>query len=97
MIFVGNGGCIQIHTGPVSNVRVIEGWLNVLDARFSFHLREDLLASVWVVQKPTRNGIVTSVEVYNSHGENVALFFGRRKPEQEEAREWRDLVSRLES
>jgi putative hemin transport protein len=96
MVFVGSGGCIQIHTGPVSNIRVIEGEVNVLDARFRFHLRQDLLASVWVVRKPNRGRIVTSVEAYNSHGKNVALFFGRRLPEQEEAREWRDLISWLE-
>ncbi|MCV6605483.1 MAG: hypothetical protein OIF34_09265, partial [Porticoccaceae bacterium] len=30
MVFVGNRGCIQIHTGPVGNLRQIGPWFNVL-------------------------------------------------------------------
>ncbi len=31
MVFVGNPGMIQIHTGPVKRVQVLGPWLNVLD------------------------------------------------------------------
>ena len=43
MIFVGNPGCVQIHSGPVRRIEVMGPWLNVLDPRFNLHLREDLI------------------------------------------------------
>ena len=100
MVFVGNAGCIQIHTGPVSNIQPMDGagevrWINVLDKGFNLHLRTDLIAKVWVVQKPTSDGIVTSVEAYDAAGNNMAMFFGERKPGQPELQSWRDLVAGL--
>jgi putative hemin transport protein len=97
MIFVGNPGCIQIHTGLVRNIKVMGPWLNVMDPDFNLHLREDRIDSVWVVRKPTRDGVVTSVELFNAEGDNMALVFGKRKPGQTEDKGWQDLVAMLES
>ena len=101
MVFVGNAGCIQIHTGPVSNIQPMDGkdgvrWINVLDKGFNLHLRTDMIANVWVVQKPTSDGVVTSVEVFDAEGNNMAMFFGERKPGQPELQSWRDLVAGLQ-
>jgi putative hemin transport protein len=95
MIFVGNPGNIQIHTGPVKNVKVLGPWLNVLDPEFNLHLREDRIDSSWIVRKPTRDGVVTSLEIFDAGGENIALFFGKRKPGQPEDPAWRDLIANL--
>lgn len=96
MIFVGNPGCIQIHTGPVRNVKVMGPWLNVMDPEFNLHMREDLVDSAWLVRKPTRDGVVTSVELFNAEGDNIALIFGKRKPGQPEDPAWQKLVAKLE-
>lgn len=100
MVFVGSSGCIQIHTGSVSNIQPMDGkdgvrWINVLDKGFNLHLRTDLIDKVWVVQKPTSDGVVTSVEVFDAEGHNMAMFFGERKPGQPELQGWRDLVAGL--
>lgn len=96
MVFVGSEGCIQIHTGPVSRIEPMEirgaQWLNVLDPGFSLHMREDAIADAWVVEKPTSDGIVTSVELFDATGELMAMFFGERKPGQPEREDWRALV-----
>lgn len=97
MIFVGNPGCIQIHTGPVNNIKVMGPWLNVLDPDFNLHLREDRIDSEWIVRKPTRDGVVTSFELFDRDGENIALVFGKRKPGQAEDPAWRDLVVETEA
>lgn len=96
MVFVGSRGVIQIHTGPVSNVRPMGPWMNVLDREFNLHLREDQIASSWIVRKPTRDGVVTSLELFDAAGENIALLFGKRKPGIPENEEWRATVARLE-
>jgi len=95
MVFVGNPGMIQIHTGLVHNVRVMGPWLNVMDPEFNLHLREDQVHSVWLVRKPTRDGIVSSIELFDAGGNNIALFFGKRKPGVPEDESWRELLTTL--
>jgi putative hemin transport protein len=95
MCFVGNHGCIQIHTGPVANIKVMGPWLNVLDPDFNLHLREDLVHELWIVKKPTSEGIVTSLEVFDRDGLQIAQFFGKRKPGLPEREDWREIVEHL--
>lgn len=100
MVFVGSPGCIQIHTGPVVRIEPMEmrgmQWLNVLDPGFNLHLREDLIDAVWIVEKPTSDGVVTSVEAFDRDGDLMAMFFGARKPGAPELESWRALVRKLE-
>ncbi|MBM9547818.1 hemin-degrading factor [Leptospira sp. 201903074] len=80
MIFVGNPGMIQIHTGKIQRLEPMGPWFNVLDPEFNLHLRTDQIESVWIVDKPTKDGLVTSLEVFD-HEENLILqMFGKRKP-----------------
>lgn len=95
MVFVGNDGIIQIHTGLVENVVEARGWFNVMDEKFNLHIDQEGIASAYVVKKPTADGMVTSLEIFNDSGENVALFFGKRKPGIPEMQEWRDLIDDL--
>lgn len=95
MVFVGNDGIIQIHTGKVEKVLDARGWFNVMDERFNLHINQDKIAKAFVVKKPTDDGIVTSLEIFNENGENVALFFGKRKPGIPESEDWRNLVEDL--
>jgi putative hemin transport protein len=95
MVFVGNPGMIQIHTGPVNKVVVMGPWLNVLDPGFNLHLREDHIANAWVVRKPTSDGLVTSLELFDAQGETIAMFFGERKPGRPELCAWRELIDGL--
>jgi putative hemin transport protein len=95
MIFVGNHGMIQIHTGPVQTIRSMGPWLNVLDPGFNLHLREDLIDQAWVVKKPTSDGMVTSLELFDANGENIAMLFGARKPGAQELEGWRELSATL--
>ncbi|MCE7998208.1 MAG: hemin-degrading factor [Rhodobiaceae bacterium] len=93
MAFVGNKGIIQIHTGSVTRVEPMGPWINVLDDGFNLHLRSDLVADAWVVRKPTEDGDVTSVELYDKDGTMLIQFFGERKPGQIERDDWRTIVS----
>lgn len=95
MVFVGNRGCIQIHTGPVKNLRAMGPWFNVLDPGFNLHLREDRIASAWVVRKPTADGIITSLELFDADDELIATLFGKRKPGEAERGEWRAFAESL--
>ncbi|MFC5475137.1 hemin-degrading factor [Paraherbaspirillum soli] len=95
MVFVGNPGMIQIHSGPVGNIKLMGPWLNVLDPAFNLHLREDLIDSSWAVSKPTSDGVVSSLELFDRDGQTIAMLFGVRKPGQAELPAWREAVMRL--
>jgi len=95
MCFVGSRGCIQIHTGPIETVKPLGPWLNVMDPTFHLHLRLDLLAEVWAVRKPVKEGYVTSIEAYDADGHLVIQFFGKRHEGEDELPEWRALVAAL--
>jgi putative hemin transport protein len=88
MVFVGSPGVIQIHTGPVQRVQAMGPWQNVLDADFNLHLMEPGVARCWLVRKPTTDGIVTSLEIYDKDGQQIAWMFGARKPGIPEKPEW---------
>jgi putative hemin transport protein len=96
MIFVGSPGVIQIHTGPVERIVPMGPWINVLDKRFNLHLREDAIASAWVVRKHTTDGVVTALELFDRDGDAIALLFGKRKPGKPESEGWRELVAAME-
>jgi len=95
MAFVGNHGCIQIHSGPIQNVKPMGPWLNVMDDTFHLHLRLDQVAAVWAVRKPTADGHVTSVEVYDANRELIIQFFSKRHEGNAERSEWRSIVESL--
>lgn len=95
MVFVGNRGCIQIHTGNVERLVEAGNWYNVMDADFNLHLDESGIATTWVTRKPTADGIVTAVEVFDEDSNIIATFFGKRKPGEPELEGWRDIVTKL--
>ena len=97
MIFVGNAGSMQIHSGPVVRIERMGPWLNVLDPRFTLHLREDQVAGAYLVRKPSVHGDIHSLELYDATGEIIVQVFGSRPPQGTERPDWRALVMSLPS
>lgn len=95
MVFVGNPNCIQIHTGPIQRIVETGPWLNIMDPGFNLHIQTPGIANAFVVQKPTEDGIVSSLELYDHDGESIALLFGERKPGRAERDAWRQVLSEL--
>lgn len=95
MAFVGNPGCVQIHTGTVHVVARSGDWLNVLDRRFNLHIQEPRLAAAWWVRKPTRDGPVDALELFDVDGELVLQLFGERKPGRPQLHAWEALLAGL--
>ncbi|MFS2189761.1 hemin-degrading factor [Mucilaginibacter sp. Mucisp84] len=93
MVFAGNNGCIQIHTGTITKLVEMETWFNVLDPEFNLHLRQDAIAAVWHVVKPSSDGDINSLELYDKNGEMIMQLFGKRKPGLPELNEWRKVLA----
>ena len=95
MIFVGNRGCVQIFTGQIERLMPQEGWINVFNRRFTLHLIEDAIAESWITRKPTKDGIVTSLELFAADGTQIAQLYGQRTEGQPEQTQWREQVAAL--
>ena len=95
MIFVGNRGCIQIHTGPVHQLRPMGPWQNVMDPGFNLHLRLDKVAEIWAVEKPTQRGPAVSVEAFDAEGGLIFQVFGLGKEGRDSRPEWGRVVKAL--
>lgn len=95
MIFVGNRGCIQIHSGPIVQLRPMGPWQNVMDPRFNLHLRLDHVAEVWAVDKPTQRGNAMSLEAFDAQGGLIFQIFGIGKEGRDSRPAWRALVGSL--
>ena len=96
MVFVGNQGCIEIHTGPVHKIVEMGPWINVLDPGFDLHLRRDHIAEVYAATKSTRRGDAISVEAFDARGYLIAQFFGVLR-EDGAAEKWNALVAGFET
>lgn len=96
MAFVGNDGCIQIHSGPIYSTKAMGPWINIMDPTFHLHLRADHITELWAVRKPTADGHVTSIEAYGADKELIIQFFGKRHEGHDERPEWRALVEGLQ-
>ncbi|MBK7944010.1 MAG: hemin-degrading factor [Flavobacteriales bacterium] len=97
MVFVGNRGMLQIHTGTVTNLMDVPGWFNVVDPDFNLHMREGAIANSWIVRKPSVDGMITALECYDSKGSQLIQLFGKRKPGIPELEQWRALVAAVEA
>jgi putative hemin transport protein len=95
MVFTGNTGCIQIHTGNVHRIVNMDQWFNVLDPDFNLHLNVDAVVSVWQVVKPSTDGDVNSLELFDAQGEMIVQIFGKRKPGVPELEAWRNILSEV--
>ena len=95
MIFVGNRGCIQIYTGVIEKVAPWENWLNVFNPEFTLHLIQDAIDESWVTRKPTRDGFVTSLELFAADGTPIMQLFGQRSEGQAEQTRWRAHIDAL--
>ncbi|GGY25664.1 hemin-degrading factor [Paludibacterium paludis] len=92
MIFTGNRGMVQIHGGPIVNVKEMDGWLNIFDKALTLHLDPSGIDSVWRVKRPTRDGIITAVEALDANGDTILTLFGLRSEGQREDPAWHAMA-----
>ncbi|RYG12935.1 MAG: hemin-degrading factor, partial [Caulobacteraceae bacterium] len=95
MIFVASPGNVQIHIGPVHKVERRGPWQNVLDPEFNLHLMERGIASCWVITKPTMDGDITSLEIFDAEENQIAWIFGKRKPGNPQSESWRAIIEKV--
>lgn len=95
MAFVCSRGTVQIFTGQISAVDVTADWLVAGNPDARLRLRRAGIAEIWRVRRPTRDGIVTSVELLDGRGRTLVTYFGQRREGMPERSDWRALADAL--
>ncbi|MDF2374029.1 MAG: hemin-degrading factor [Rhizobiaceae bacterium] len=95
MCFISSPGCVQIHSGPIHDIKTMGPWINILDPKFHMHLRLDHIHELWAVRKPTKDGHVTSMEAYDRNHQLIIQFFGKRHEGEVERDDWRLVMESL--
>lgn len=80
--------------GPVMALTRNEAAVHEKDGRYTNISHGD---QVGRVKKPTADGVVTSIELFDAQGEFIAYFFGKRKPGIPETTGWRMLAESMET
>ncbi|MGM8885876.1 ChuX/HutX family heme-like substrate-binding protein [Psychrobacter sp. 1U2] len=96
MIFVGNSGLVQIQTGTVKTIKRMGDWINILDKShndFTLHLKDQALAQLWCVKRPTADGIVTCIEGFDQYGTSILTVFGQRMEGTSELTAWQKITA----
>ena len=96
LVFVSNPGIIQIYGGKVEQATAAGDWYQVQAPDFRMALRKAGIARGWVVKRPARDGMITSVEFYDANGDQIINIFSRREKNTEETAVWRKIVAGLE-
>lgn len=98
MTFVGNTGVVQIQTGNIHHIKRTGDWINILDkdsTQFTLHLHDVAITQLWVVKRPTSDGIITCVEAFYKSGKTIVSFFGQRLEGEPELASWRQVTDKL--
>lgn len=101
MLFIGNRGCVQIFTGVINKLSPLKiessqtDWLNVSSNDFNLHIIENGVSECWVTRKPTQDGFVTSLEVFDNQGNQIIQMYGQRTEGVPEQNQWSQQILSL--
>ena len=95
LLFALNDGCVQISTGAITEMNQTKGTLQLVEEDSRTLIALPRIEQVWRVSKPTEDGLVHSLELYDADGEPVVYLFGSEKGDSTSIVKWKDLLFAL--
>lgn len=102
MAFVGNEAVIQVYTGPIRKIVHLQASEKLVvhgDTRegekavMKIALSE--IDQAWVVNKKSKQGDITSLEIFDKQGNHIAQFYGQRAEGEPQDERWSALMRSL--
>jgi putative hemin transport protein len=70
----------------------MDTWYNVTDPKFNLHLHVDAVAALWHLVKPSTDGDINSIELFDNGGEIMGAAICRTQTRRTELFEWREIL-----
>lgn len=97
MLFAMNAGAVQSFSGNINKIVTMGPWFNVLDKQFNLHMMSAEIGEVWLVGKPSKDGWVNSLDIFDKEGNEVMVITDQRGRGQHENCQWTELLQSLPS
>lgn len=95
MIFVQNKGAVQSYSGITTRLLRTGPWFNVLDPYFNLHLNTEQISQVWLIVKPSENGWVHTLNVFDHDLNEFMIMTDNRRQGEEESLEWLSSIKTI--
>lgn len=95
MLFGMNEAAVQSYSGTISKLLRTGPWFNVLDPDFNLHLRTGEIGEVWRIRKPSDDGWVTSLDVFDAQGQEIMVMTDNRGRGETESAAWTKLLQTI--
>lgn len=92
MILVMGRAAVQSYAGKIHQILRAGPWFTILDAEFNLHIKSDGIASVWLVRKPTDDGWITSLDIFDQQGNELMVICDNRSRCRPEKTVWTDTL-----
>lgn len=91
VITVCNKSCAQRYTGKIQQLKSKSEWLSLKGKGFKFYIREINISESWLVCLPSKNGMTTSLEIFDEQGISIASISGKQSDSLPELDTWRRI------
>lgn len=95
LFFALNDGCVQISTGAITEINQTRDMLQLVEEDSRTLITLPRIKEAWRLSKPTEDGLVHSLELYDANGEPVAYLFGSEKGDSSSIVKWKELLFAL--
>lgn len=95
MLFGMNEAAVQSYGGTIHKLLQTGPWFNVLDPGFNLHLRTGEIGEVWRLRKPSDDGWVTSLDVFDTQGQEIMVMTDHRGRGETESATWTKLLQAI--
>jgi putative hemin transport protein len=95
MILVGHSACVQIYRGLIRHITDLYNEITARAGKVHGCFRKKAIAAAWLVDKPTNEGPIRSLELFDWHGQPVVSIAGLSGGGFLAPAQWEKLLSRL--
>lgn len=95
MMFSRNYAAVQCYVGSISKLICFDGKIEISITDFNFIMRVSQLGDIWLITKPTDNGFVNSINIFDKTGNENLILTDKRTKSEPESDSWLKSIQQI--
>lgn len=95
MMFSRNYAAVQCYVGDIPKLAVLGYEINISITDFDFMMDTNKLGDIWLVTKPTENGFVNSISIFDKEDNEVLILTDKRTRGDAENADWLEVIQKI--